>query len=376
MRGRQRQSEHGRTGSTARLRVAGTRAAPVAGRTTSRTSPAAPTARCGWPTRRQRRRPEHRRADRAARPRAARSCTGSDYPDGPHDAEALLLSGDGRPVIVTKELGGRSAIYTVDAALPPEPATATDPAAARRRRRRPGLGHPERGPMGGRARGRRGWSPGARCPPTAGSSRCGPTPTPGSTPPGAPRRPRTSSPRCAGTPVRVPLPDEPQGEAIAFAADGTLLSAGESPGGAARGGAAGGAGRGGAGRRGGARPGRRPRRPGAGDPAGPDSRVRRSSRSSPCVAGVGGAARPSSVAVLPSRRRAGRSEPAQHRDDPAQHGGLVAGDGLVGRVRRHQPDVPVLRLKVLTVASPSIIAATISPFSATAAGARRPSRRR
>ena len=29
------------------------------------------------------------------------------YPDGPHDAEALLFSGDGRPVVVTKEVAGR-----------------------------------------------------------------------------------------------------------------------------------------------------------------------------------------------------------------------------------------------------------------------------
>lgn len=32
------------------------------------------------------------------------------YPDGPHDAEALLLTGDGRPVIVTKQ-GGAAGIY-------------------------------------------------------------------------------------------------------------------------------------------------------------------------------------------------------------------------------------------------------------------------
>jgi hypothetical protein len=33
-----------------------------------------------------------------------------------------------------------------------------------------------------------------------------------------------------GTPVRVPLPGEPQGEAVAFTADGTLLSGSESRG--------------------------------------------------------------------------------------------------------------------------------------------------
>jgi hypothetical protein len=35
----------------------------------------------------------------------------------------------------------------------------------------------------------------------------------------------------AGTPVRVPLPGEPQGEAIAFGPDGTLLSGSETRGG-------------------------------------------------------------------------------------------------------------------------------------------------
>ena len=37
---------------------------------------------------------------------------------------------------------------------------------------------------------------------------------------------------CAARPVRVPLPDEPQGEALAFTPDGTLLSGSESRGGA------------------------------------------------------------------------------------------------------------------------------------------------
>jgi hypothetical protein len=35
------------------------------------------------------------------------------YPDGPHDAEALLFNGDGTPIIVTKEVaGGKAAFYT------------------------------------------------------------------------------------------------------------------------------------------------------------------------------------------------------------------------------------------------------------------------
>jgi hypothetical protein len=33
------------------------------------------------------------------------------YPDGPHDAEALLLGSDGIPIIVTKDLSGTSGVY-------------------------------------------------------------------------------------------------------------------------------------------------------------------------------------------------------------------------------------------------------------------------
>jgi hypothetical protein len=39
------------------------------------------------------------------------------YPDGPHDAEALLFGGDGKPVIITKDMGGVSGIYTTTSAL-------------------------------------------------------------------------------------------------------------------------------------------------------------------------------------------------------------------------------------------------------------------
>ncbi|MGW1062632.1 hypothetical protein [Micromonospora rubida] len=40
------------------------------------------------------------------------------YPDGPHDAEALLVAGDGRPVIVAKQ-GGGAGLYRPAAALRP-----------------------------------------------------------------------------------------------------------------------------------------------------------------------------------------------------------------------------------------------------------------
>lgn len=41
------------------------------------------------------------------------------YPDGPHDAEALLLDGDGSPIIVTKELTGPGKVYVPTGALQP-----------------------------------------------------------------------------------------------------------------------------------------------------------------------------------------------------------------------------------------------------------------
>jgi len=45
------------------------------------------------------------------------------YPDGPHDAEALLFAADGTPIIVTKELGTAAYLYQPTAALQPNTAT-------------------------------------------------------------------------------------------------------------------------------------------------------------------------------------------------------------------------------------------------------------
>lgn len=41
------------------------------------------------------------------------------YPDGPHDAEALLFGGDGVPIIVTKEISGTAGIYRPGGTLQP-----------------------------------------------------------------------------------------------------------------------------------------------------------------------------------------------------------------------------------------------------------------
>ncbi len=44
------------------------------------------------------------------------------YPDGSHDAEAVLFSGDGSPIIVTKELGGTAFLYQATGPLQPNTA--------------------------------------------------------------------------------------------------------------------------------------------------------------------------------------------------------------------------------------------------------------
>ncbi|MFD1814100.1 hypothetical protein [Rhodococcus gannanensis] len=141
------------------------------------------------------------------------------YPDGAHDAEALLVGADGRPVIVTKEILLAAGVYTVDqsaADLPEGPTT------LRR----------------------------------AGQVRLGPTDTPGGPVPiagstlvtggavsadgrvvalrtytdvylfSAPDGDIVAALTGSG-PIRVPMPNQPQGEAIAFTPNGDLLSASE-----------------------------------------------------------------------------------------------------------------------------------------------------
>lgn len=146
------------------------------------------------------------------------------YPDGPHDAETLLLPDDGRPVIVTKDLGGRSGVYTADA-----PPGGTSPTSLRH----VGqvvvpLSSTDGGPIGPFGRGlvtggalsADGHVAALRTYTDAWLYR---VPGTGAT---------TADDVVAalrGTSVGVPLPGEPQGEALAFTADGTLLSAGESP---------------------------------------------------------------------------------------------------------------------------------------------------
>ncbi|HEY2225585.1 hypothetical protein [Actinomycetospora sp.] len=142
------------------------------------------------------------------------------YPDGPHDAETLLLPADGRPVIVTKDLGGRSGVYTTDA--PPAGAAPTP-------LRRAGelvvpLSSTEGGPIGPFGRGL--FTGGALS--ADGRVAAVRTYTDAWLYPVAGGTADDVVAGLRGAPVGVPLAGEPQGEAIAFTADGTLLSAGES----------------------------------------------------------------------------------------------------------------------------------------------------
>lgn len=138
------------------------------------------------------------------------------YPDGAHDAEALVLDRDGTPHIVTKNMTGTSAVYRPAASLRspgPTPlekvgSVSVSPTATRG------------GPVG---------AAGSLLVTGGATSHDGRVvalrtytdaylyPAPDGDVVAALER----------DPVRVPLPGEPQGEAIAFAPDGSLVSASE-----------------------------------------------------------------------------------------------------------------------------------------------------
>lgn len=134
------------------------------------------------------------------------------YPDGPHDAEALMVDASGRPFVLTKEPLGRAGIYTPAAAPSPSATTALE---------------------------------------RVGELRLSPTGTPGGpfgevgqvlitgaalSPDGTLAVVRTYTDAyvyavsdgdvltaLGGEPVRVALPPSPQGEAVAFGANGRDL---------------------------------------------------------------------------------------------------------------------------------------------------------
>ncbi|GAA5114457.1 hypothetical protein [Haloechinothrix salitolerans] len=138
------------------------------------------------------------------------------YPDGKHDAEALLLGPSGVPHIVTKNVLGSAGVYRPDRTLRspgPTPLTKVAEVAI------PGSDTPG-GPVGtvssalitGGAVSRDGTLVALR---TYTDAYLYP----------APRGHLVEA--LSREPVRIPLPNEPQGEAIALTPDGTMLSAGE-----------------------------------------------------------------------------------------------------------------------------------------------------
>jgi hypothetical protein len=139
------------------------------------------------------------------------------YPDGRHDAEALLLAPDGTPFIVTKSPLGTADVYRPAAPLTSPGPTPLEHVLAVRLNSTDTPGGPVPGVVGSVT--------------VTGAS---------ASPDGTAIALRTYTDAylfpmadgdvvaaLAGKPVRVPLPDEAQGEAIALSPDGSLLSASE-----------------------------------------------------------------------------------------------------------------------------------------------------
>jgi hypothetical protein len=148
----------------------------------------------------------------ALRPDGSASIYRLSYPDGPHDAEALLLAPDGTPYVVTKEILGASGVYAPASALADGGTVAMAKVAAVNMTFTGTTG----GPVGqagqllvtGGAVARDGSALALRTYTDAyvwkltGSDVAG---------------------ALASAPVRTPLPDSPQGEAISFSADNLSL---------------------------------------------------------------------------------------------------------------------------------------------------------
>ncbi|MEV8440310.1 hypothetical protein AB0425_23270 [Actinosynnema sp. NPDC051121] len=139
------------------------------------------------------------------------------YPDGKHDAEALLLDGSGIPHIVTKETIGSALVYRPTAALNEGAPTPMEQVARVSISTTDTVGGPLRNSVvtrlvTGGAMARDGRVAALR---TYTDAYLFPVPD------------GDLAKALGSDPVRVPLPGEAQGEAIAFDPDGTLLSASE-----------------------------------------------------------------------------------------------------------------------------------------------------
>ena len=147
------------------------------------------------------------------------------YPDGPHDAEALLVDSDRRPIVVVKDASRPAGIYRAERLT--DGAGSTPPHGADGQGREVALPPSDTtgGPLGGL---------GSRLVTGAAATADGRVvalrsyvdawlfPVPDG----------DMAAALLGRPVRVPLPGEPQGEAIAFEPSGALVSGSEARGGA------------------------------------------------------------------------------------------------------------------------------------------------
>jgi hypothetical protein len=148
----------------------------------------------------------------ALRPDGSAGVHRLSYPDGAHDSEALLLAPDGTPYLVTKDVLGSSGVYRPVGPLSAETTVPMERVATVNMT----LTGTPGGPVGragqllitggavagdGHALALRTYTD-AYVWPLVGSDVVG---------------------ALAGTPVRVPLPDSPQGEAVSFTGDGRQL---------------------------------------------------------------------------------------------------------------------------------------------------------
>ncbi|MEU4802467.1 hypothetical protein [Actinosynnema sp. NPDC023587] len=139
------------------------------------------------------------------------------YPDGKHDAEALLLAADGTPHIITKEPLGSALVYRPATAWNENAPTPLEQVAQVSLDGTDTPGGPLQSPVmtrvvTGAALSKDGRTAALR---TYTDAYLFPVPD------------GDLVKALEADPVRIPLPDEPQGEALAFDPDGTLLSASE-----------------------------------------------------------------------------------------------------------------------------------------------------
>lgn len=142
------------------------------------------------------------------------------YPDGKHDAEALVLDKSGTPYIITKEPLGSALVYRPTAPLRTDISVPMEQVARVSLAATDTPGGPLEGTIDSRlVTGAASMSDGSVVAlRTYTDAYLFPVPD------------GDIAKALSGDPVRVPLPNEPQGEAIAFDPDGTLLSASEGAG--------------------------------------------------------------------------------------------------------------------------------------------------